>query len=94
VTLEEAEKIQRLFGPCTVIYECWTPEEIVQKHARDKALHEFVELAYAVDQISWEREMDLGNEETRAELFLEHTRFMADLRDRLREAGYPVKGRV
>ena len=64
-TLEEAKRIIEAFGPCTVLYECTTPEELVKQlqHYQEQkggpALQDYLEVLLDVEGIYAEREGDV-----------------------------------
>ena len=36
MTIEEAKQLIKVFGPCTSLYECWTPEQLVAEFGHER----------------------------------------------------------
>lgn len=83
MTLEEARQIREAFGPCTVVYEAMTIEEIV-KDAADMTDREWVEIMVQVEEVDGERSHEWMEQEHDHSLALRgHQEHMKKLRERL-----------
>ena len=61
MTPKRAKEIREAFGPCTVVYEAMTVEEIV-KDAADMTDHEWVEIMLQVEEHDTETLSDGGTQ--------------------------------
>jgi hypothetical protein len=88
LSLEEAEQLQEIFGPCTALNEAMTPEEVVAAFKEHHNLGDYIQTELSVESILLER--SLGFEPTEKEI-AEKQRFEAEIIQRVKDAGLYVK---
>jgi hypothetical protein len=91
LTVEAAEAIIDAFGPCTSMYECISPTELVeqfnefQQNNPEDTLNDFVAICLKVEGVQAERMDDTGA------CYREWKAVRSMVEDVLRRLGYEVK---
>lgn len=86
---ELAAKIHDAFGPCTVLYECSAPAEIAAELKEADSILGWLETAYAVEDITTERELYGVEDPERHRTLVESRRqYLAGIKERLAAIGY------
>jgi len=85
LTIERAEEIRKLFGPCTVVYECFGRTELQDLVDEGMTCQKFIEHAFTsdsvmVDKMQWADHIP--------GLSAEHDSMVGGIIRRLKEAGY------
>lgn len=95
LTIEVAKQIIEAFGPCTSLYECTTPEELVEKAQAPwvNSLPELIDGLLRSEEVFLERSREVESMRDGAEGFMqdisrEHDEMMAGVRERLQRAGF------
>jgi hypothetical protein len=83
ITIETARELREAFGPCSAVYECMTPEEIVARIAEHGTTREWIKLELDVEEIRADRQCFDGPEPLH-----EWRRTEKEIRKRLKEIGY------
>lgn len=92
MTIDEAKRMIEVFGPCTSMYECSTPQELLDRITNPNDLNDVAWIEYDLEKVFWEREFDYGDLSYGGVDRGEHERFMSELRDRITNEYGPRKG--
>jgi hypothetical protein len=72
-----AEKLIKAFGPCSTIYECSSPNELIDRfNDFNKSMPEFVKFSIEMEELFWERQG------------MSNTKFIADIKERCKANGF------
>lgn len=101
MTQEQAKAIIDAFGPCTTLYECTTPEELIKEYQEDdtSSIADFVQTLYDVEDVhndraadaAYEREAGDGPKGHHQKVVSELGQSQKSIKGRLAALGYEVK---